>query len=180
MNLTELGIAQALKLPRGPLAKGPIGHRRKAVRPSHDPRRVDGASQVGPVDGHHRFRLQPRRQGPGLTSLEVEQRPPGVWEERAEDFWVWSPPAGETFRAVPARGLTGMERLRAEFPAGTVAVVGHVGTVRVLTSHFLDIPRETIYEMDFPSTGVSTCKLDGDWAHAEVLNDAAQASTFGR
>lgn len=103
---------------------------------------------------------------------EVIRINPRVWEERSADYWAWRPPRGETFHEVRRRTMEGLERIKARHPSETVALVGHMGTVRVLISALLGIPIEETYEMPFPSTGVSIFSFDGSTVTVEVLNDA--------
>lgn len=106
---------------------------------------------------------------------EVVARHPGIWEERAADYWGWSPPHGESFRTVLTRSLDVVNRLRAQHDDGTVVVVTHMGPLRVLISHFAGIPLAQTYETSFASTGVSIFSLDGGGPRVEVLNDASHA-----
>lgn len=119
-------------------------------------------------------RLRERNAGEyeGLATKEVLTRYPRIWEERAADFWGWSPPSGETYHDVLRRSLNVVERLTAQYPNGTLAIVTHMGPLRVLISHLARIPLEETYQKEIPSTCVTIFSLDGEKVRVESLYDA--------
>jgi len=172
-RLTELGVAQAealaQRLAAEPMVAMYCSDLRRAVETAGI---VAGPHGLTPVTDPA-FRERKAGDFQGLSTEEVVRQRPSVWDERASDFWNWTPPNGESFTQMLERVMAGVDRIREAHPDDTVALVGHMGTVRVLTSKLLGIPMAKTYEMDFPSTGVTILRLDGDAVTVEVLNDAA-------
>jgi broad specificity phosphatase PhoE len=175
-GLTKLGKKQAEAAARR-LASEPLA----AVHSSDSRRAMETATAIGrphkltPV-ASRAFRERFAGEFEGLSTERVVALRPTVWDERAADYWGWSPPGGETFSQVLDRTLAGVESLRKAHPDRTVALVGHMGTVRVLVAHFLGISLEQTYEMEFPSTGVSIFRFDGDDVQVETLNNGAHVA----
>lgn len=174
-DLTDLGVAQAEALSRR-LAAEPIAaiycsDLRRAVRTAQIVARPHGIIPV--LDPNFRERSAGDFQG--LTSNQVHELRPTVWEERAVDYWAWTPPNGETFHQLLKRTMAGLDKMRAAYPDATVGLVAHMGPVRVLISHLLDIPMAHTYEMDFPSAGVTILDMTGQEITVEVLNDGSHA-----
>lgn len=172
-ELTAVGIAQAESL-AARLAAENIA----CVHCSDSKRAIQTAQAVAKPHGltpipDARFRERFAGEFEGLSVEEVVRMRPRVWEERASDYWGWSPTGGETFRQLLSRTLTGLEALKNSYPEDTIALVGHMGTVRTLMSHLADVPMKKTYEMDFPSTGVSIFRFDDGRVHVEALNDIA-------
>jgi broad specificity phosphatase PhoE len=119
-------------------------------------------------------RLRERKAGDfeGVPTDDVVALHPTVWDDRAADYWGWRPPGGETFREVLQRTLGVVDRLKARHDGQTVALVTHMGPVRVLMSHLAGIPMEQTYQEAFPSTAVSIFSFEGDRVGVEALNDA--------
>jgi broad specificity phosphatase PhoE len=107
---------------------------------------------------------------------EVLRLRPHIWDDRSADYWGWSPPGGETFHQVLERTTAGLDEIRASHPDGTVALVAHMGTVRMLLCHLAGISLEGTYDLEFPSTCVSVFRLVGDRVEVETLNDASHVA----
>jgi broad specificity phosphatase PhoE len=171
-QLTEAGLAQARAV-----AARLAGERIDAVY-SSDSRRALQTAQA--IAAPHSLQpipdpgLRERKAGEyeGMPVDEVVAQHPTVWDQRAADYWGWSPPGGESFRQVLDRTMAVVQRLAARHNGQTVVVVTHMGPARVLISRLAGIPLARTYEEVFPSTGVSIFSLEGDRARAEVLNDA--------
>jgi broad specificity phosphatase PhoE len=175
-ELTERGLEQAAavgaRLAREPIAAVYSSDVRRALQTAQAIAAPHGLSPI-PDPG-----LRERKAGDfeGKSISEVLDRYPAVWEERAADFWGWSPPGGETFRQVLDRALAVVERLRREHDGQTVAVVSHMGVVRALISRLGGIPIERTYDAPFPSTGVSVFTTREGTFHTEMLNDAGHVA----
>jgi broad specificity phosphatase PhoE len=175
-ELTEAGRAQAEavaeRLAREPIAAVYCSDLRRAIQTAEAVARRHGLTPRTDLA----FRERSAGQFEGMREADVVRVRPHVWEERAADFWAWSPPGGETFRELLARTMAGVERIRRSHPDETVVLVGHMGTVRALASHLGGIPMEKTYEMEFPSTGVSTFDFDQESVRMSGLNDAAHVA----
>jgi broad specificity phosphatase PhoE len=171
-GLTDEGLAQAEAAGRR-LAEEPIA----AIYSSPSRRALQTAEAVAERHGLQPVAepgLRERHAGEyeGVPMPEVERRNPTIWQDRAADYWNWRPPGGESFAEVRDRTMAVVDRLRREHEGETAALVTHMGPARVLLSALGGIPMAKTYEMEFPSTGVSIYKLDGDTAHLESINDA--------
>jgi broad specificity phosphatase PhoE len=61
------------------------------------------------------------------------------WESNASS----APPGGESFKSVQNRAVEAAEALRAEFAGSSVVLVSHVGPIKALLAHALDLPLQT-------------------------------------
>jgi broad specificity phosphatase PhoE len=172
-ELTEAGRRQAdslaARLVDEPIVAVHSSDSRRAVQTAEAIARTRGLTPIPDPAFRERF----AGDFEGLSTERVVALRPTVWDDRAADYWGWSPPGGETFRQVLDRTLAGVDRMRASYPCDTVALVGHMGTSRVLVSHLLDIPLSKTYEMEFRSTGVSILRFEPEGIEVEALNDGA-------
>lgn len=90
----------------------------------------------------------------GLTFAEVAER-----DQAGLDGWLGSldtpPPGGESFRAVEARVLAGLDRVVAAHPGRTVVVVSHVTPIKTLVARALGAPLESVWRMELSPASVS-------------------------
>lgn len=105
----------------------------------------------------------------GLTFAEVGERHP-------EELKAWlgsldvAPGGGESFRAVEARVLAGLERLLERHPGRTVVVVSHVTPIKTLVAQALDAPLESVYRMELTPASVSVVAWFGDRPSLRMYN----------
>jgi len=90
----------------------------------------------------------------GLTFPEVGQRDRAGLERWMTDL-DHAPEGGESFRAVEARVLAALERLRAAYEGRTVVVVSHVTPIKILVAHALGAPLEGVFRMELSPASVS-------------------------
>lgn len=116
------------------------------------------------------------------TGIEAETAEPldeidfGAWAGRpfaelAEDpAWLaWNDerdkagtPGGETMQAV-ARRLTGLlDRLRAEHPARTLALVSHSDVIKAGVCHYLGLPFDRVHRFEVSPASITTLVI-ADW-----------------
>ncbi|KRF15497.1 hypothetical protein ASG90_12475 [Nocardioides sp. Soil797] len=102
----------------------------------------------------------------GLTFAEVAEK-----HKDELDAWLGSldaaPGGGESFRAVQARVLAGLDRLLADHAGKTVVVVSHVTPIKTLVSHVVGAPLEAVYRMELTPASVTVLSFfdggrDGD------------------
>jgi broad specificity phosphatase PhoE len=172
-ELTEKGRAQAAAVGRR------LAHEAVAAIYSSDVRRaLQTARAIAEAHGLEPILdpgLRERKAGEfeGVPVADVLNRYPTVWEDRAADYWGWSPPGGETFQQVLDRAMDAVERLRRRHGEETVVAVSHMGVVRALISRLAGIPLESTYDTPFPSTGVSIFTSQDGSFHPEILNDVS-------
>lgn len=73
----------------------------------------------------------------GLTRREVEERFPGEYESWESDPFTFAPQGGESGVSVLARALPVVREIVGAHPDGTVLVVSHKATLRLVLSSFL-------------------------------------------
>ncbi len=78
----------------------------------------------------------------GLTRDEIEQRFPGQYQMRGNDFARFRPEGGESFTCLQERALEAVERWRRQYPEGVLLVVAHAGVIRSLLAHYMALPIE--------------------------------------
>ncbi len=79
----------------------------------------------------------------GLTQAEIRESHPASWREYREDSLNTRVPGGENYRDVLDRVRRVMDEIAGQHPDGTVAVVGHAGSLRAVIFHALDMdPRD--------------------------------------
>lgn len=61
------------------------------------------------------------------------------WESNVSN----APPGGESLKSVQKRAVEAAESLRAEFSGSSVVLVSHVGPIKALLAHALDLPLQT-------------------------------------
>jgi broad specificity phosphatase PhoE len=106
----------------------------------------------------------------GLTVDEVGARFPAL--HRA---WLLTPhlvalPGGETLEEVRGRALKGLEGLRAAHDGGTVCLVSHGVTSRILILEALGLGLERIWSLQVSFTGISELEFRDDWAVVHRMN----------
>jgi broad specificity phosphatase PhoE len=175
-GLTEIGLAQA-----DAVADRLAGEKIDAVYSSDSRRALQTAQTIASRHGLTPIAdpgLRERNAGEyeGIPVAEVEAARPTIWEERAADYWGWSPPSGETFTDVWDRLRSVIDRLQEQHDGRTVVAVTHMSPMRILISRLADLPIERTYEMEFPSTGVSIFSLQDGTVRVEALNDATHVN----
>jgi len=75
----------------------------------------------------------------GLTRREVEEKFPGEYETWEADPFTYAPQGGESGVSVLARALPVVREIVSAHPGGTVLVVSHKATLRLVLSSFLGI-----------------------------------------
>jgi probable phosphoglycerate mutase len=75
----------------------------------------------------------------GLTRREVEERFPGEYEAWEADPFTYAPQGGESGVSVLARALPVVREIVSTHPGGSVLVVSHKATLRLVLSSFLGV-----------------------------------------
>lgn len=97
----------------------------------------------------------------GSTFAEISQR----WPSELSD-WLASPavapPGGEAFEAVYARTLEARDALLEQYAGRTVAVVSHVGVIKMLMVAALATSMDVIYRLELAPASFTTVHWWGD------------------
>lgn len=81
------------------------------------------------------------------------------------------PPGGERLEEVWARILQAVEHLREAYPAGSVAVVGHGGSMRAILCSALGCTVECMRRIWLDNASLSIVEYDGDRVWVKLMND---------
>ncbi|MDQ1725987.1 MAG: ribonuclease / adenosylcobalamin/alpha-ribazole phosphatase [Frankiaceae bacterium] len=109
----------------------------------------------------------------GLTFAEAQQRYPDEVTAWLADPTV-APPGGESFAAVRRRVTSARDRIVAEFPGSTVAVVSHVTPIKTLANLAMDAPLSSVYRLHIEAASITEMDWYADGpAVLRVLNETA-------
>jgi broad specificity phosphatase PhoE len=114
----------------------------------------------------------------GLTRDEIVVRGDGEQlENYLRDSLRFRPPGSETLQAVWERMLLAQEEIRADHPTGTVAIVGHGGSLRALLCAALDAPIDSMRRLWLDNTSLSVIEELGHGEEAAhritLINDTS-------
>jgi alpha-ribazole phosphatase len=131
------------------------------------------------IAAHHHLVVQPASglreinfgEWEGKTHHEIEERD-AAWLQRWFDDPVHlSPPGGETLEDVLHRVKTAYDGILERHPEGTVAVVAHGGTLRVLLCLALGVRPERYWQFRFDVASFSELSIQDEGAILNTLND---------
>ncbi len=98
----------------------------------------------------------------GLTYEEIEAGWGDQIKRWFDDPFTRSAPEGETIEQVCARMLAFLEELAAKNPGcRQVAVVSHGGAIRALLQHFLDLDRDSFWDLKIDNASISLVHREG-------------------
>jgi broad specificity phosphatase PhoE len=106
----------------------------------------------------------------GLTRDEVQARFPGALEAWAETPHEAAWPGAESLAAVRARVIAGLAALREAHADGTVCLVSHGITCRVLILEALGLGLDRLWSIQLSSTGISELEFRDDWTTLHLMN----------
>ncbi len=69
------------------------------------------------------------------------------------------PPNGEFIIEVQQRMVTALERLRREYPQGTVAIISHADPIRTVLAHYAGIPLDFLFRLEISLVSVSIISI---------------------
>ena len=175
VELSETGRAQARALSRrlAPLAitafhASPLDRTMETARLLAEPHGKPVQPDPGLLEINHGV-------WEGLTRIEAETRYADSYAKWEEDPYNFAPDHGETGLAVTARAMPALLRVVAEHPGGTVCVVSHKATIRLLLSAILGFdPRRYRDHLDLNPASLSILDFrDATTARLAVFNDVA-------
>lgn len=94
----------------------------------------------------------------GLTPDEVEEKYPDEFKAWVSDPW-FGQGGGEPYAAVAVRAGIALNKVAAEFPGKTVAIVTHNVVVKGAVCVALQTPVESIYHLDIAPCSITTIKI---------------------
>jgi broad specificity phosphatase PhoE len=106
----------------------------------------------------------------GLTSEEVSAKFPEMYRTWLDTPHLATVPNGETLSDVRGRALQGLSALRQAHDGGTVALVTHGVTGRILILEALGLGLDRIWSLQVSFTGISELEFRDDWAVVHRMN----------
>lgn len=91
----------------------------------------------------------------GHTFAEVRERWPVELEEWLASTAV-APPGGESFESCQSRVLRAREEVIRRFAGERVLVVAHVTPIKIMVSHAVGAPLDSLYRMELPPCSISS------------------------
>jgi len=115
----------------------------------------------------------------GLKRPEVEARYPKLFQ-----IWLTAPqrveiPNGETLSQVRRRLLAGLESLRSLYPEGTLVIVSHGLTNKVLLCAMLGLYNSHFWKIKQDNAAINIFKYTGQGSKVFLLNDTTHLRTIG-
>jgi broad specificity phosphatase PhoE len=115
----------------------------------------------------------------GLKRLEVEARYPDLFQ-----IWLTAPhrveiPNGETLSQVRRRLLTGLESLHSLYPEGTVVIVSHGLTNKVLLCAMLGLYNSHFWNVKQDNAAINIFKYTGQGSKVFLMNDTTHLRSIG-
>jgi broad specificity phosphatase PhoE len=117
-----------------------------------------------------------------MTRAEVEKKYPGEADEWEKDPYTFAPTGGESGLAVTARSLPVLIDLVRAHPGGTVLVVSHKATIRLLLSSLLGFdPRRYRDNLDQSPAALNIVDFkDLTRARLTLFNDTSHYAETGQ
>ena len=108
----------------------------------------------------------------GLNEDEVERAHPGAFKAWSDHPDQVPPPGGETAIQIAERSMAAISRIRAKHGEGSVMVVSHKATLRILMCAFLGIPvGDFRRRIGMPVAGVSAVDFKSSGPLLKLLGD---------
>lgn len=110
------------------------------------------------------------------TGQRFEALAPNPDWQRWNSFRSGAPlPSGGLMLEVQARAVAVLAGIRAQQPAGTVAVVSHADVLKALVAHYLGTPLDLLQRIEISPASVSVLALHEWGAQVLRLNDTGEA-----
>jgi probable phosphomutase (TIGR03848 family) len=168
IHLDEAGQAQAAELPVrlgalpiSAIYSSPLERARETAAPlarsrALEPRTLDDLIEVD------------FGRWTGATLDELASEP--AW--RRFNSWrsITRIPQGEHAAEVQLRGIRAIEKIRAEHPDGTVAVVSHADLIRVVLAYYLGMPLDHVLRLEVAPASISVLEMWEEWLVVTGVN----------
>lgn len=115
-----------------------------------------------------------------LTVAEVRAQFPDVYAAWLERPHTVTMPNGESLADLRARVLEGLDQLRTAHADGTVCLVTHGITVRLVILEALGLPPERLWSIHASSTGISEIEFHRGGVTVDRINTVAHLSGSGK
>lgn len=95
----------------------------------------------------------------GMSYAEIQAAHPQALAEWEADSGNHPPPGGETLEAFARRVTECYTQWTRDYPCGTLVVVAHGGTLRIIVAHALGVPPERSWQFALSNTGWAELNL---------------------
>jgi alpha-ribazole phosphatase len=106
----------------------------------------------------------------GLTFREISERHPEELSSRIQDIENFRIPEGESLLDVRNRVVPRLQRLVADHPGQSLALVAHAGVNRVILCDALSLPLENIFRLDQNYGCLNIIDYFGDFTVVRLIN----------
>ncbi|HEM3695984.1 TPA: histidine phosphatase family protein [Streptococcus suis] len=104
----------------------------------------------------------------GLTADQIQEQFPLEWEAWLAAPFTYRPPEAEAFEDFQDRVWTETDRLVNEHPGQSLALVAHLGVLRLIYQRLVD-PSALFWDIDFPQGTVTVVEKEGTDVTAYLL-----------
>ncbi|MGZ5630779.1 MAG: histidine phosphatase family protein [Burkholderiales bacterium] len=106
----------------------------------------------------------------GRSFAELQHDP--AWPVWVQTRSVAQAPGGEAFIDVQRRVIAGLEALRTEHPADTLALLTHGDVIKAALAYFLHLSLDNLERFDIAPASVSAIAAGASWAQVQLVNGA--------
>lgn len=115
----------------------------------------------------------------GNTLPEIDEKFPGMWEERQNNKWSYIPPGGESNEHAQERAIRMANQIRKCEPGSQVLIIAHFAINRLILSQFMDIEPSDTMRMNVPHGIIYRLHLNGSewkvsWQMADKMDEGFQ------
>lgn len=114
----------------------------------------------------------------GLSIDQIMEQDGDAYRRWRENPSAHAPIGGETLDVTGQRVLSLWQEIR-EIDAGTIVVVSHGGTLRILLSHLLQLPPQSFWQLELDNASLSTIKINQTGNTLISLNDTQHLQIEG-
>ncbi len=112
----------------------------------------------------------------GLAYDQIIEQDGDSYRRWKENPTAHPPTGGETLDITKRRVLAAWQEIK-EHEVGTIIVVSHGGTLRVLLSHLLQLPPESFWELKLDNASLSSVQINHAGIVLDSLNDVQHLQT---
>lgn len=109
----------------------------------------------------------------GKTRLQIQEGYPGLFDKYRADSINYRPPSGETLDEVRQRITEALTRIKEEVQDGSVAIVGHGGSLRWIIMDCLSAPIETYRRLTLDNGSLSLVQYESTGHWLSLFNDTS-------
>ncbi len=101
-----------------------------------------------------------------------------VWRHYNDFRAGTRPPGGELIIEAQERMIAGVERLRQEYPQGTVAIFSHGDPIKCIIAHYIGIPLDFLLRLEISLVSVSIVSVHDYGPRILCVNNTGEVPNF--